>query len=107
MSKKFIAPVLLSVLAVFLFSVGSAQANSSGSTLARTTLARVSSVPAASIMAASLLQTPTTSSAAAANKKKTVAPEPATWLYVLGAVLVVLVIERKALKARFSSSPTN
>jgi hypothetical protein len=35
------------------------------------------------------------------NKKKTVTPEPSTWLYVSGAILLLLILERKSLKALF------
>jgi hypothetical protein len=108
---KKITPLLLPVIAVFLFSTHSAQANPrvpAGMTKEVLNFGTVSPVPAASVLAASVLQFPSPASAEDnKNKKKAVAAEPATWLYVLGAVVLIAVFERKALKALFHSSPTN
>jgi hypothetical protein len=108
MYKKLVTPVLLSVLAIFIFSAVSAHASSASATSARTSVTKLATISAsASVMAATLLQVPSTSTVDAAKKKKAVAPEPAAWLYVVGAILLVLVVERKALKALFSSSSAN
>jgi hypothetical protein len=107
---KKITPLLFPIIAVFLLSTHSAQANSRmpAGTTEVLNFATVSPVPAASVLAASVLQFPSPASAEDnKNKKKAVAAEPATWLYVLGAVVLIAVFERKALKALFHSSPTN
>lgn len=37
------------------------------------------------------------------RKQHVVTPEPATWLYILGAALLVLIWERKTLRSHFSN----
>jgi hypothetical protein len=66
--------------------------------------AAISAAPTATLFAT--LQF-TATSTAEAKKKKSVAAEPATWLYVLGAVLLIVVLERKPLKALFHSTTSN
>jgi hypothetical protein len=105
MFQKFLPKLIFTALAVLFFSAV-VSANSTASWPASTShvqqFAALNS-QAVVVAAASFYQFPATA-ADKDKKKKAVTPEPATWYYVAGAILLILILERKALKTLFTSA---